>query len=232
MVAFQAIDREFCGGTIVGGSWILTAAHCVLRTYDNFVRTEDLFIRVGHGTRDEEVYPVRRIVVSRMFNITTFRHDIALIQKFRFRNPSESPATSNAFVSRRTTYHQEGPPRQWVSDTQVGSTCVSPHDQHSVGGVFSASRRLMEVTGRVKPSKCRHPNFHQKENLCFVADDASVCDGDSGGPLLSGSFQVGIVSRALTTCPPEGPGIFTKVPYYCDAIKRLTDGDVACGRCF
>lgn len=64
-----------------------------------------------------------------------------------------------------------------------------------------------------------------------IYDGENFWDGDSGGPLmlpihLNGSFpfyQIGVVSYSYTFARENVPGIYTKVQYYADWIKKHID---------
>lgn len=51
-----------------------------------------------------------------------------------------------------------------------------------------------------------------------------VCRGDSGGPLMANSVQVGIVSWGSKTCAdPESADVYAFTVYYLDWIKNITE---------
>jgi hypothetical protein len=65
--------------------------------------------------------------------------------------------------------------------------------------------------------------------LCAAADGKDACQGDSGGPLMlnnansnlrTNPVQVGIVSFGAGCADPDYPGVYTRVSYYADWIKK------------
>ncbi|XP_049812778.1 mite allergen Der f 3-like isoform X2 [Schistocerca nitens] len=63
-------------------------------------------------------------------------------------------------------------------------------------------------------------------NICAGDRWKGQCSGDSGGPLIANSYQVGIVSWSRKPCTIKGsPGVFTRVADYVDWIKEKTASD-------
>lgn len=62
-------------------------------------------------------------------------------------------------------------------------------------------------------------DFH----LCTLGDAGeSICDGDSGSPLVTGNTQIGIVSYGSGSCNGSYPSGFTRVSRYLDWLEEKT----------
>lgn len=72
--------NHFCGGTLIGERWIISAAHCLAK--DKPVKMSDIRIVVGanHFWRDGELYKVKKIILHEKFNNIYKENDISLLQ--------------------------------------------------------------------------------------------------------------------------------------------------------
>lgn len=89
----------------------------------------------------------------------------------------------------------------------------------SVNNNDSPAKRDMATT-IWETDKCENPSFDNKKHLCVVESGKSICNGDSGGPLMyqferSRLSLEGIVSYGMQNCTQsQTPGVYTRVRFY------------------
>jgi secreted trypsin-like serine protease len=206
-------QAQYCSGVLIGESWILTAAHCVLdRTAGS--------IDVAIGAFDLSTFTGSRSTISTIqvhpqYN-SDFQYDIALL---RLSVPSSQPKIA-LFA---------GDSVESVPPSLLGEMTTAIGWGHADDG-----------SSWYYPEKLRQVNLPVVNNsLCNDAYSTSliasqmcagyyegkdVCNGDSGGPIMSyidGEWlHVGLVSYGAT-CQDYGGwyGVYTRTSEFVDYIK-------------
>ena len=189
---------QFCGGTLIGASVVVTAAHC-----SDFVTSTQ--VQVLAGTRKLDGTGARHDVTSinihESWNPDTFDNDVAV---WRLSTPVKAatfatlaPADPVAGVQLLAT--------GWGTLTQGGSRPVD----------------LMKVQVPVVDlTNCNDANSYNgaiTAQMFCAGLDAGGCpalEGDSGGPLTGGAANAvlnGIVSWGRGCAQPNFFGVYTKV---------------------
>uniref|UniRef100_A0A8C9RTG9 trypsin n=1 Tax=Scleropages formosus TaxID=113540 RepID=A0A8C9RTG9_SCLFO len=203
-VALQEGGNIDCGGTYIGGCWVLTAAHCVRPKPEAFrVKLSVWNKRIIQSTTD--IVPVENIIIHPDFNPTTYKNDIALIELKKL--PFSSVCfTENAAVSPACL--------PWSEDQFL------PGDKCSVSGWGRLVLQWADINIIGNCSGLYGHRYH-KGMECAGALDGSVdsCQGDSGGPLICRdergvAYIWGVVSWGEKCGVAGHPGVYTKVAYY------------------
>lgn len=223
---------HFCGASVVGHHWLLTAAHCI-NVYMELL-PELFHVVVGDHRRriaegSEQVVDIDSIVKHEGFDAKTVDNDIALIktkQKILFNEwvqPVCLPGLHFAYAAGTPGFISGwGSTEKVVPDLSFGRTKGQPRDSPEV---LQAAR--VPLVGR---AECNAANRYQglvtSNMFCAGYLDGGIdsCQGDSGGPLVvvkrkqkTGQDKfvlAGITSWGVGCAAPNFPGVYTKVANY------------------
>ena len=185
--------RQFCGGTLVAPTKVLTAGHCVESAGD----VSTLRVIGGRTRVDGTDGTVREVTSARMdsrYGGPGYAYDAAVLTLDRpmpYRTiPVAGPKDGKLVAEGRKA-------------TALGWGRTGP----GIGGT-----RLKQTTLVLSPvADCQpytEPETDPAAMLCGMPRPGttdSICPGDSGGPLISGGKVVGIVSSGNKYCDEQFP---------------------------
>ena len=237
---------RFCGGSIIGDDWVLSAGHCLLRNIYSkcssedstcrFLNPERSTVRITAGVHDrddeadmadwQERFAIT-IFVHPLFNYQAqyIDYDVGLIRVDR-------PFVYNSRVNR-------------VCLPQSGVTNLVGNPELYVSGwgrtnSSDTSSFLQKITVPYVSRDVCNSNLSYSGNIretmfCagYPTGKVDACQGDSGGPLVylgpNGTFvQGGIVSWGKQCAKEHFYGVYTNLAYFYDwivqVVSRSDDG--------
>ena len=206
----DASQNQFCGGTLVSATKVVTAAHCMAGESTGSVRVVGgrTYLNGTNGT----VARVSDIWVHPDYTDVTEGNDVAVLTL-----STSMPYTPASYVD--------------SSDTGVyaaGTTArVIGWGTTSSGGSSSNQLRTATVP-TVSNSSCASSygsDFLSSDMVCagYTAGGVDTCQGDSGGPLLIGGVLAGITSWGEGCAQAGYPGIYTRLTTFSDEVTEQVE---------
>ncbi|CCH34251.1 serine protease [Actinosynnema sp. NPDC047251] len=200
---------QFCGGTLVKGNKVVTAAHCTSGR-------SAASTRVVWGREDKQstagiVASVTKIWIHPSYRSATSGYDVSVLTLDR--------NITSAYL-----------PLAGPSDTALyaagTSTTILGWGTTSSGG--SASRYLLKASVPVvSDTSCKqsYPQYNASAMVCagYPQGGTDTCQGDSGGPIVAGGKLIGATSWGRGCASAGYPGVYARIATYNSVLTQQID---------
>ncbi|MGW0732781.1 S1 family peptidase [Streptomyces sp. NPDC002851] len=201
----SALDRQFCGGSLVAPDVVATAAHCV-----EGAKAKDLQVAVG-----------RTVLSSKQGQIRNLAEDGVVVHP-RYAKGQEAYDVAFLMLAK---------PVKGISavgmPTPGTDSLLRPGQKATVAGWGNTDTELQHTPDRLREVKVpilshaecatSYKEYEAKVNFCAGVEGKDSCQGDSGGPILrkvpgrEAPLLIGVVSYG-DGCGGQGaPGVYTSL---------------------
>ncbi|AUG79969.1 serine protease [Kitasatospora sp. MMS16-BH015] len=212
-----ARSGQFCGGTLVTPTKVVTAAHCFYDESGRPTTRPGLRVVVGRQDltrQDGREVTVRSIWVHPRYSFASNMQDVAVLT---LSQPQTDVPTLDLV--------DQGDAQPYTAGTEAE---VYGWGDTRGDGSYAPSLRGVEVPivpdgacASAYPGGAANGGFDARGMVCAGEQQGGrdACQGDSGGPLVVAGRLVGLVSWGTGCAEAAHPGVYTRLSAVADAVR-------------
>jgi trypsin len=216
-VSIQSNGIHNCGGTLLDGNTVLTAAHCSKYSMESqTVKVNRHDLSKTDAQEDGKTYSVTKRIVHPKYNSSlegSGGYDIAIFKINNTKGESKN-------VIFDTKYYNNGEKLLmgigWGNTKKLPRTTILQETKVPVYNFEKCQQNYQEA---------KYPVSNWDTQFCagFPEGQTDTCTGDSGGPLFvienNAQILVGLTSHGRGCALVNRPGIYTRIAAFIDWIK-------------
>ncbi|NXI43363.1 TMPS9 protease, partial [Galbula dea] len=206
-VSLKEDSRHFCGATIIGDRWLLSAAHCFNETNPEEIEAYMGTTSLNGSDGNAVTVKIARVIQHPLFSPILLDFDVAVLELAR-------PLVFNKYIQPICL-----PPA--VQKFPVGKKCIiSGWGDLQEGNATKPEILQKASVSIIDQETCNFLyNFSLTDRMIcagFLEGKIDSCQGDSGGPLACevtpGVFHLaGIVSWGIGCAQAMNPGVYSRI---------------------
>ncbi|MFF8192666.1 S1 family peptidase [Streptomyces bobili] len=202
----DASQNQFCGGTLVSATKVVTAAHCMVGETTGSVRVVGgrTYLNGTNGT----VSRVSKIWIHPDYTDATNGDDVAVLTL-----STSMPYTKASYVtSSQTSLYAAGTTARVLG---WGTTSASGSSSNQL------RTATVPIVSNTSCASSYGSDFVASDMVCagYTSGGVDTCQGDSGGPLLIGGVLAGITSWGEGCAEAGYPGVYTRLTAFSSLVS-------------
>lgn len=212
----DSAGNHICGGSLIAGDLVLTAAHC--RNY--FSKVQIGRYDTADSSEQYEEFDINGVVEHPEYDSKYLKYDFMIA---KIKGKSSFPAVK--LINKDQNIPEDLTVFGWGVTDANGFPYKGPLLQADLE--YIPNSQCMDSTGFVDGIYGSYYGLIKDNMMCAYSPNSDACFGDSGGPLIAkgatddDDMQVGVVSWGFGCNHPDFPGVYARIDNQIDWIQKV-----------